>query len=235
MKQWTNIPPWTSQVSVQNRIDALDCTAESSGNIIYMMTGFDSSPRFTAKMSGNTVNGNSFQNVIDSINRDGLVPYSLWETPQNFDWGSYYMDIPKEVKNQAMRVHVQTIPPNLNKSPLWTVLKFSSGMQHAVCQINEKEYFDSEWGDPIKLLTAGNPTIVSQVSLKVTLMINCSTVKFADGKTLGIMIETPNSVQIIKATGEEQWRSWHKPDSYGKPTVNPDGTTNWDVEKQLNF
>ena len=39
------------------------------------------SPRFTATMSGTTVNGNDFQNVWDSLQIDGVVPDSLWPMP----------------------------------------------------------------------------------------------------------------------------------------------------------
>jgi hypothetical protein len=60
-------------------------------------------------------------------------------------------------------------------------------------------------------------------------------VKFADGQTLGVMIDTPNGTQIIKATDEAQWRSWSLPTSYSLPTVNPDGTTNWNAQIQLPF
>lgn len=48
-----------------------------------------------------------------------------------------------------------------------------------------------------------------------------------DGKTFGVLIQTPNGDQIIYATSEEQWRSWNKPDSYQLNTVNADGSTNW--------
>lgn len=234
-KEWTNLPPWTSQVSVSNRIDAMDCLSESIGNIVYMMTGFDSSPRFTATLSGTTRRGNSLEAVMASMNRDGLLPYELWPTPDQFDWYSYYNAIPQDVKNQAIRCKVKLIPPDLNKSPLWTILKFPNGILHGVCQINTREYFDSELGAEVKPLNYGGAVIVSQNSINIKLMIDVKTVKFADNKTLGVMISSPNGVQIVKATGEEQWRSWSKPDSYGKPTVYPDGQTNWNAELTLNF
>lgn len=48
-----------------------------------------------------------------------------------------------------------------------------------------------------------------------------------DGKTFGVRAATPNGDQIIYATGEEQWRSWSKTDSYQLDTVNPDGSSNF--------
>lgn len=57
----------------------------------------------------------------------------------------------------------------------------------------------------------------------------------ADGKTFGVLIDSPNGAQIVYATGEEQWRSWSKADSYKLATVNADGSTNWTADFQLPF
>lgn len=54
-----------------------------------------------------------------------------------------------------------------------------------------------------------------------------------DGKTFGVLIETPNGDQIIYATSEDQWKSWNQADSYQLNTVNADGTTNWAVDITL--
>lgn len=58
------------------------------------------SPRFTAKMSGTTTNGNDFQNVWDSLSNDGFVPDSAWPmptsqlnaAPSGEWWNIYYAD-----------------------------------------------------------------------------------------------------------------------------------------------
>lgn len=230
-----NLPPWKSQYSVLNRVDAMDCLSESLVNIIYMLTGFDGAPRALAKLANTQPWGNYEMNVLGAANNFGLIPYPLWQTPEDFFWKDYYAEIPKEILNQAIRLQVTTKLPDLTKSPLWTILRFPNGAQHGVAQINDTEYFDSEEGSEVKLLTYGGATIVSQLSLDVKIMIDCKTVKFADNRTFGIMVNTPNGTQIIKATDEDQWRSWHDPDSYGKPTVNNDGTTNWEAELTLNF
>lgn len=54
-------------------------------------------------------------------------------------------------------------------------------------------------------------------------------VVFADGKTLGVLVQSPNGDQIIKATSEDVWRSFSKKDSYQLNTINPDGTTNFNT------
>ena len=236
MKDWSNnLPNWTSQFSVANRVDAMDCTSESFINIVYMMTGFDASPRALAKLSYTTEAGNRESNILQTANNLGLIPYPLWPSPSDFDWGSYYAVVPQDFIKKAMRCKVTIRPFDLSKSPGWTILQFPNGAQHAVAQINKTQYFDSELGSPVKNLTYGGAQIINQIGLMVTLMINCQTVKFADNKTFGILIDTPNGSQIIKATDEAQWRSWNSPTSYGKATVNPDGTTNWNAELQLNF
>jgi len=56
----------------------------------------------------------------------------------------------------------------------------------------------------------------------------------ADNKTFAVLIITPNGSQVIDVNGgEEEWRSFAKADSYGLKTVNPDGSTNWDVDVKL--
>lgn len=59
------------------------------------------SARFTAYMSGTTVNGNDFEQVWSSLDTDGAVPESLWPFPleeMNADpsnaWGIYYTHPP---------------------------------------------------------------------------------------------------------------------------------------------
>jgi hypothetical protein len=51
----------------------------------------------------------------------------------------------------------------------------------------------------------------------------------------GVLVDTPNGAQIIKATNEEQYRSFSKPDSYQAHTVNADGSTDFTVDLEINF
>lgn len=240
-KDWSlNLPPWTSQVDVKTRQDMQDCASEAMINCIYMLTGFDASPRALAKLSGTTTQGNSVGNIVNAVNKYGLIPYSLWPSPADFDWNSYYEEIPHSVLNQAIEAKITLVAPSLNVSPLLTELEWGANLpvptRHLIAQLNQTEYFDSEIGSPIKPLNYEGAIIEYQTSLIVKLMISTKIVRFVDNKTYGILIDTPNGTQIIKATGEEQFRSWNSPTSYGKPTVNPDGTTNWNcVETQLNF
>lgn len=162
-------PPWTSQYSVPNRVDAMDCLSEALINIVFMLTGFDPSPRALARLSNTGIAGNSEEAVLNAANSYGLIPYVDWPSPQVFDWAQYYTPIPKDVLLKAVAVEIKRIPPDLNKSPLWTILRFPNGVQHGVAQLNETEYFDSEQGSEIKPLNYAGAAVVLQSSLQVTI------------------------------------------------------------------
>jgi hypothetical protein len=51
----------------------------------------------------------------------------------------------------------------------------------------------------------------------------------------GVLIDTPNMTNITKAEDEAEWRSYSKSDSYKINSVNPDGSTNWDIDLEINF
>lgn len=195
-KNWNNnLPPWTSQYSVMNRVDAMDCLSESLINIYFMVHGFDSSPRELAKISHTTPDGNYVGNVLDAVNRYGLVPYYLWPSPHDFQWGDYYAEIPDVILKSSIGLKVKQVAPDLNVSPLWTILRFPNGAQHGVAQINETEYFDSEQGNPVKPLNYGGAIIVSQTSLIFTNMTNAKLVK--NGNEWGYYIPAINESAMI--------------------------------------
>lgn len=68
------------------------------------------SDRFTAKMSGTTHDGNSFDGVYGSIRNHGLIPEAAWAFPveriaqlstEPQRWAEYYAEIPQALKDQA--------------------------------------------------------------------------------------------------------------------------------------
>jgi hypothetical protein len=216
MKNWTNLPPWTSQYSVANRVDVMDCLAESFINIFYMVTGFDSSPRALAKIAHTTPDGNSESNILDAVKSVGLIPYYLWPSPHDFQWSEYYSDIPTVVLEQSVGVKATKVAPDLNISPLWTILRFPNGAQHGVCQINETEYFDSEQGSPVKKLTYGGAVVISQSSLIFKPMTNVQLVK--KGNEWGFYLPATNEQAMIdKALNL----------NYPLPTINNGQNVDW--------
>jgi peptidoglycan hydrolase-like protein with peptidoglycan-binding domain len=67
------------------------------------------SDRFIAKMSGTTINGNSFARVWDAIRKCGMLPESDWAMPttdyssSKEAWNEYYKEIPQELKDKALK------------------------------------------------------------------------------------------------------------------------------------
>ena len=239
---WSNkIPLYDTQFSTTTDCDVQDCVAESFCHIFYMVHGVRISPRALAVMSHLEIPANrNCGHVLATANSCGVVLYENCPTPDSFTMDSYYQPLTPQ-ESLAMPIQAKLVPSNLDTSPLWTELQWgvaSAGVipeRHMVAQINGSQYFDSEPNGIIKPLNYEGATIQWQSSLIINFMIDIRTVKYADGKTMGIMISSPNGTQIINATSEEVWRSWNLPTSYGKPTVNADGTTNWNADLTLNF
>ncbi len=173
MKDWTpQIPPFDSQYSASTHVDAQDCTEESLCHIIYMLTGKRYSPRALGYLTDVTPNGSAVSDALRVANQYGLIPYDLWPTPDSFTWESYYADIPQEILNQAEHYDISLIPPDLDKSPLWTELLFNPnasfpGPRHMVAQINTTQYFDSEQGAPVKPINYEGAEIIYQTSISL--------------------------------------------------------------------
>lgn len=162
-------PPFDSQYSVGTATDSNSCVSQSIVHIIEMLQGnkYRWSPRAVAYFSATTIQGNSETNVLDSVNKVGLIPYDLWPDLDKFTWAEYYTPVPKEIWKQAIPITISIIPPDINKSPLWTILDFGA-TNHAVAQLTIGKphdlYFDSEPGGEVK--TIYQP-IISQHSIKI--------------------------------------------------------------------
>lgn len=74
---------------------------QSEGYIINGEVNF--SDRFVAKMSGTSNVGNAASVVWDAIKHFGLIPESDWAFGDNFDWNTYYAEIPQSLKEKGKR------------------------------------------------------------------------------------------------------------------------------------
>jgi hypothetical protein len=130
------------------------------------------SPRFTAKMSGTSENGNYQYRVHDSIRNDGLVPEIIWPFTDGMKWVEFYSTVPDDVKKIGLEfkkrftIYVEQVngelasyKESLKYSPTHIVIyayngmengiyyKVDEGYNHAVAGINVKdtykEIFDS--------------------------------------------------------------------------------------------
>jgi hypothetical protein len=168
-------PPYETQYSVPTHTDVVDCVEESLCHIIYSLTGFRASPRALAKMMLDegllNTNGSKITDAIAVANKKGLIPYNEWPTPDSFTWDQYYEPLPALLN--AKFFDIRLVSPDLAISPLWTQLSFphpTGSVLHWVEQINQFQYFDSELGNPVKLLNYEGAVVLSSHSIKITSM-----------------------------------------------------------------
>lgn len=171
MKDYTNnLPPVDLQFSLANKVDMSDCIEESLRNGIFMVTGFFASARALATLSDVTINGSSATDALAAATRQyyGLVPNSLWPTPeQPFNWKQYYQPIPQSILEQYIPVSINLVPPDMNISPIWTVIRYPNGALHAVMRVNSTQFCDSEPGGQLKTFGAAGDVITWQSSFTI--------------------------------------------------------------------
>jgi len=231
--------------------DTFNCTGFSNNNsaeIQLRFYGFDFnfSDRAMSVLAECMPNGNWMYKPADVGRNIGRILEQEYPAGDPKTWQEYNQPLTPEVMAKMWRFEEKyewistdknSLIHHLKNAPLLITIPLPDP-NHVVVLVyvsgNTGYYFDSYEGSTNFIKTIDLNLISSALKLIVKPMIT-TTVKFADGKTLGVLIDTPNGAQIIKATGEEQWRSWNKPDSYGLPTVNSDGSTNWNANLQLPF
>lgn len=251
-KNWVDYIPYDDDVQVSKSTDFLACGSYSFIYILQIVLKFktglfyDFSERGMAKLSDTQPWGNSLDNIVDAANEDGLLSVHDWpelthsSNYENINWSTYYADIPEYILKRAFKVKASyrkitsgEVDDCLKVAPLWTIIKIGS-TNHIVAQVNKHQYYDS-YEIKLKNFQPSQP-IVSQYQLLIKPKFMIPAVKrvvFADGKTFGVMIDTPNGTQIIKATSQEQWVSWSKADSYLLDTANADGSPKWVADISL--
>lgn len=164
------LPPYDLQYSLANGVDAEDCIEESLRNIIFMITGFYASARALAFVAGVTLQGSDTFEALSAATKKyyGLVPNSLWPTPQGtFTWKQYYQPVPQEILSQYVPISIKIVPVDLSKSPGWTILRFPNGAQHGVAQFNSHQYADSEPNGLVKELTYNGAVVVDSFGIEI--------------------------------------------------------------------
>jgi len=88
------------------------------------------SDRFTAKLSGTTINGNYFSAVADSITTlHGIVFEESWPWDVTFDWDTFYLPVPSDVREvgkvslKTYRIKSEVVWDNV--VTLYEALKYS--------------------------------------------------------------------------------------------------------------
>lgn len=159
---WLPYIPTDLDVQVSRTTDFEACVSYSAVHIAEMLLrkqlGYftEFSERALAKLSDTQPWGNSLQNVVNALNQHGLLLSQDWpeltysSDYENIDWATYYATIPVEILRRAYKVEANFFKINptqqsayLEKAPLWTIIKTSSGILHIVAQINPWQYYDS--------------------------------------------------------------------------------------------
>ena len=144
-----------------NFVDTMACVTFSALNAVEVqykfLTGLERnfSDRYTARMSGTTSEGNWLFRVADSIRRDGLVDESIWPSPQNFTWDTYYTTPPIEVINKArtflddfvvqyewVDVTRESLEKHLKHAPIQVTVP-GHAVLNFLCLADVQKYFDS--------------------------------------------------------------------------------------------
>jgi hypothetical protein len=148
----------------------MNCIEESLRNGIFMVTGFFASARVLATLSDVTLSGSNTPDALAAATRQyyGLVPNSLWPTPeQPFNWKQYYQPIPQNVISEYIPVSITLVPPDMNISPIWTIIRYPNGALHAVMRVNSTQFCDSEPGGQLKTFGAAGDVITWESSFTI--------------------------------------------------------------------
>ncbi len=157
---WIDYIPNDGDTQVSRIADFLACGSYSAIHIAEMLTKKWTgqmafySERALAKLSGTTHNGNSLENIVNAINKYGLIKEKDWpeiNTNADVTWEQYYSEIPSEILKKADRgwkasltkLSPSQVNSTLENSPVWTIIPTSGGTDHIISQINPTQYFDS--------------------------------------------------------------------------------------------
>lgn len=211
---WTPYLPSPENQST-HLVDTMACVTFSCLNVIEtqykFLTGKDInfSDRFIAKLSGTTHQGNSVQNVLDTINEYGLVLEEDWPTDLDFNWDQYYAPIPQEVLNKArkdLKVEYEFhYPPQdwvkeLKHVPLEMILE-SNNPYHSVEMVNLTQQFDHY---PPNLRPQKSIYVATKIILKGVKTMNPNIIIYKNGSEyqVGIKMTSPEGfAQKLVETG----------------------------------
>ena len=243
---------WTGYLGQSESQHSLICDSESCVSFaaahclesqIQFLSGqkIKLSPRFLAAVSHTTTEGNSFQNVFNTILEYGICTEATWPVPPglgNWTWADFYQTPPLAAYQEALWFKNQftiTLQANISPSelvyaPLWTEVNLGY-TTHAVEQINLSTELDSEpnlappghGGDQPPYLKPISP-IVNQNLLLLTpkQMGNVEFIQYGTTGQYGFVIPamSPDALKDKAA-------------NFGINILNPDGSVNYSLAKQV--
>lgn len=238
---WTPYIPPDDDVQVSRSTDFEACASYSFIHIIQILlkykTGLfvDFSERAMAKLSDTQPWGNSIENIMNAAKQDGVILSSDWpelthsSDYENINWATYYQTIPNAVLKRAFRLKATAtkltptqVASALQKSPIWTIVKVSSGQNHIVAQINQTQFYDS-YEIKIKKFSDGYP-IQSQFLLTFN-FLNMPNAQFYH------KIGTNEYGFALPALSEDSLKD--KAMNFGVSILKSDGTIDYSLAKEV--
>jgi len=228
---WQPFVPQDGDVQESQRTETAACVSFSAIHIIETIlkqqTGVevDFSERALAKLSGTTPQGNSYVNVVNAINKYGLILEEDWPIPtDNYTWDEFYQDIPPTVLAKAKKCPV-TLNTNLGsnpliwlgKAPLWLELQLST-TTHADMLVNPTTVFES-YGQLIRPLYA---PVIHYFQLTINPMTNAEFVHKTGTKEYGF---------YLPALSEDAIKD--KALNLGTDILGPDGSIDFTKAKEV--
>ena len=236
---WNDYIPTDDDTQVSRIADFLSCGSYSAIHIAEMLTKkWTGSPTFyseraLAKLSGTTHAGNSLTNIVNAINKYGLILEKNW--PQinkdaDVTWEQYYAEIPASVTSKADKGWKATLtalsPSQVNStlavSPVWTIIPTSGGTNHIVAQINPTQYFDSYLVYVKNFQANFMPLSYWYLKLTYTPMTNVEFVKKSGTNEFGF---------YVPAMSEDALKD--KALNFAVNIFNPDGSINYGSAKEV--
>lgn len=159
-------PPYDPQSSITNDSDT--CQTQATLHALEMILGNSQrfSPRATAVLAGIDPRvGGSIQQVVDSINNYGLIPYDLWpDLADPWTNNQFFAPIPKSILAQANKSYSVSITTKLTL-PYLVEVNPANTIAHLIAQYTDFGYspqsliFDS-YQPAIKPLTTWQQSVI---------------------------------------------------------------------------
>lgn len=153
-------PPYDPQSSVT--ADSDTCQTQATLHAIEMLQGNKQrwSPRALAVLAGIDPRvGGTIQQVVNAINKYGLIPYDLWpDLTDPWTNNDFFTPVPKEILAQANKSYIVSITAPLTY-PFLVEIKPAATMAHLVAQFNDTEIFDS-YLPSVKPLSTWQPSAI---------------------------------------------------------------------------
>ncbi len=226
--------------------DAECCVSMSACHVlesqIQFLTGqkVKLSPRFLAAVSKTTIAGNTFQRVYNAIEQYGICTEDIWPIPAglNWTWTEFYQTPSPEAFAEALWFKQQfniTLEANIGteslvSAPLWTEVNLGY-TTHAVEQINLNTELDSEPNLAPPGHGGDQPPYLKPLAPVVNMNLLLLTQKTMSNVIFTHKSGTNEYDFVIPAMSIDALKNLAL--NYGINILNPDGSVNFSLAKEM--